>query len=220
MDGHETEDRIVEAALALWHEGGIGKVTTRAVATRAGVNEVTLFRHFASKEGLLRAMVGKALPERPGGAVAVPTDGPPVFSLEGELKRWADAYLAHVLPVGDVLLLGLVEAQGRPDLRAACFAVPRHLQGELAGHLHSLEAAGLIPDGPFEAVAEMFYARLFVHAIAHHLQPEDRTDEVARQAAAVCSRALSRADADADAPQSVDQDLSGGAFSARGTGRG
>jgi len=54
---NRTHDRLIEAARAEFGERGIEAATTRAIAKRAGVNEVTLFRHFESKQGLLAAVV-------------------------------------------------------------------------------------------------------------------------------------------------------------------
>jgi AcrR family transcriptional regulator len=49
--------RMIDAARAEFSEKGIGAATTRGIADRAGCNEVTLFRHFESKQGLLAAVV-------------------------------------------------------------------------------------------------------------------------------------------------------------------
>ncbi len=51
-----TKTRLIEAALELFTERGVTDTTTKAVADRAQVNEVTLFRHFGSKHGLLLAV--------------------------------------------------------------------------------------------------------------------------------------------------------------------
>ena len=68
-----TKTRLIEAALDLFAERGVTDTTTKAVADRAQVNEVTLFRHFGSKHGLLLAVMedsavfaqlGKALLEQ------------------------------------------------------------------------------------------------------------------------------------------------------------
>ena len=50
-----TRDRIIEAALLAFARDGLQGATTRTIAQEAGVNEVTLFRHFQNKEGLLAA---------------------------------------------------------------------------------------------------------------------------------------------------------------------
>lgn len=52
-----THRRLIDAARAEFGERGIEAATTRAIAKRAGVNEVTLFRHFESKQKLLAAVV-------------------------------------------------------------------------------------------------------------------------------------------------------------------
>lgn len=52
--------RIVRAALALFSLQGITATTTRQIAERARVNEVTLFRQFGSKQGLLLAVLQEA----------------------------------------------------------------------------------------------------------------------------------------------------------------
>ncbi len=52
--------RLVDAAFQLFSSQGVGTTTTRQVADLAGVNEVTLFRQFGSKHGLLAAVVTEA----------------------------------------------------------------------------------------------------------------------------------------------------------------
>jgi len=54
-----THERLLAAAATVFAREGIAGATTRAIAREAGVNEVTLFRHFGSKERLLAAVVGK-----------------------------------------------------------------------------------------------------------------------------------------------------------------
>jgi AcrR family transcriptional regulator len=49
--------RLIEAARLEFSEHGIEAATTRGIAERADCNEVTLFRHFESKQKLLGAVV-------------------------------------------------------------------------------------------------------------------------------------------------------------------
>lgn len=53
----DTRQRIIDAALSLFGQIGYTSASTRAIAEQAGVNEVTLFRHFGSKKNLLMACV-------------------------------------------------------------------------------------------------------------------------------------------------------------------
>ncbi|MBD2463960.1 TetR family transcriptional regulator [Oscillatoria sp. FACHB-1407] len=57
---YSTHQRLIQAALQLFAAQGITDTTTRQIAELAGVNEVTLFRHFGSKNGLLLAVIEDA----------------------------------------------------------------------------------------------------------------------------------------------------------------
>ncbi len=52
--------KLVDAAFQLFSSQGVGATTTRQVADLAEVNEVTLFRQFGSKHGLLAAVMTEA----------------------------------------------------------------------------------------------------------------------------------------------------------------
>jgi len=54
-----SRQRLLNAARDLFVRQGITQTTTRQIADLAGVNEVTLFRHFGSKQGLLLAVFGE-----------------------------------------------------------------------------------------------------------------------------------------------------------------
>ncbi len=56
-----TRQRIVNTALDLFARQGITETTTRQIADRAEINEVTLFRHFGNKHGLLLAVMQECL---------------------------------------------------------------------------------------------------------------------------------------------------------------
>jgi AcrR family transcriptional regulator len=53
----KTRQRLFDAATETLNRRGIQGATTREIARRAGVHEVTLFRHFKSKEQLIRAVL-------------------------------------------------------------------------------------------------------------------------------------------------------------------
>lgn len=52
-----TRARLINAALELFSSQGVTETTTRQIAELAQVNEVTLFRQFGSKQGLLLAVI-------------------------------------------------------------------------------------------------------------------------------------------------------------------
>ena len=55
-----TRQRIINAAVELFAAQGVTETTTKAVAKLAKVNEVTLFRHFGNKHGLLLAVISES----------------------------------------------------------------------------------------------------------------------------------------------------------------
>lgn len=57
------EERILDAAMIVFSENGFKGATTIKIAKEAGVNEITIFRKFKSKENLLKAVIEKKLSE-------------------------------------------------------------------------------------------------------------------------------------------------------------
>ncbi len=89
-DPDPTRARLLRAGLQLLAERGYRGATTREIARRAGLNEVTLFRHFGGKDALLRAALQRLSPpaER-----LVPAAGPDVAA---DLRVLARNYLALI----------------------------------------------------------------------------------------------------------------------------
>lgn len=52
-----TRQRLIQAALELFAAQGVTATTTKQIAELSGVNEVTLFRHFGNKHGLLLSVI-------------------------------------------------------------------------------------------------------------------------------------------------------------------
>lgn len=96
----DTRQRLLAAAARVFAQHGLNGATTRAIAEAAGVNEVTLFRHFQSKDRLLAAVVGENF-----GPAAVPAaEAEPVATadLRADLLAHAHRYeklLKHNLPL-------------------------------------------------------------------------------------------------------------------------
>ncbi|MEM4409379.1 MAG: TetR/AcrR family transcriptional regulator [Candidatus Caldarchaeum sp.] len=55
--GSDVKERINSAALALFNARGIKGTTTREIAKRAGVAEVTIYRHFRSKKEIASGLL-------------------------------------------------------------------------------------------------------------------------------------------------------------------
>lgn len=168
--GTDTEARILDACQQLCREHGPRGLTTRAVAAAAGVNEVTLFRHFPSKDHLLRAMVTHTV-SRMGEAIRVEPSGG-ATDLAADLAHWASAYLDHMLPVADMVLIGLVEARWDSDLRTLYGEFALQVPRPLAAHLEGCAQRGEIPAGHFGPLARAFYEVLLMKMFVAHVRTE------------------------------------------------
>ena len=91
--------RILDAALGLIRERGIGRVTTKEIALAAGAAEGSLFKNFGDKMGLLTEVLSYELPEtRAWRAVPPPGQGDLVTALVLFMERAIDFYAA-ALPI-------------------------------------------------------------------------------------------------------------------------
>ena len=123
-----TRQRIVEAAVALHEELGPARTTISAIAERAGVQRLTVYRHFPDEESVFRACTGhwyaENPPPDPAGWAAVSDPEARLRLALGEIYAWyrrneamidKGARDAEVLPA----LAGVVTEHQAPYWRAA-----------------------------------------------------------------------------------------------------
>lgn len=91
-----TRLRIVAAVAALIEEGGGQAPTTKAIAERAQVTEVTVYRHFPRREALLK-VAWEHLRERGGVMIATPSSPGELLSRIGPFLAAFDAAPAQVI---------------------------------------------------------------------------------------------------------------------------
>ncbi len=184
---------MLAAAARVYAEFGFRGATTRRIATEAGVNEVTLFRTFGSKETLIAEAlrhhaVGesrsvRALPEQP-------------VDPERELTGWATAQLADLREHRALIRKGMSEIEERPDL-APCVTAGWVANDELLhAYLRRVCEAGFVDPatsaGDVLAAGGMLLAALFSDAMGRDLMPQ-LFPQPAEQAPAVYVRLFLRA---------------------------
>lgn len=92
-----TRERILAAmADLLLTEGRVESVTNRAVAAAAGVTEITVYRHFPSREVLLRGL-WEWLNRRNGVTVGMPEGADDLIAKLPDLYATFDAAPAHIV---------------------------------------------------------------------------------------------------------------------------
>lgn len=163
-----TDERILDAAARILAEVGFRATTTRRIAEEASVNEVTIFRHFGSKERLLLAALHRAAARDPAPPLPENPQDP-----SAELMAWCQVHMARLYAARHVLAASMAERAHYPDACAHAGERPAHIHAELTGYLSRLRAAGLAGgDWVPEMAAAMLMGSLFATAIhADHAPP-------------------------------------------------
>ncbi len=151
-----TDERILDAAEDLFASHGFGGTTTRSLAQRAGVNEVTLFRRFGSKAGVLQAM-GERVAAQTAGLTTV--DLPDDLDVQVALERLAGAELAGARRFGALTLRLVMESAGQAEVAAALGGGAGRNREAVARFLAARQVRGqLRGDVSAELLAESFFA--------------------------------------------------------------
>ncbi|MGU3293082.1 TetR/AcrR family transcriptional regulator [Williamsia sp. M5A3_1d] len=143
-------DEVLASALEVLRERGVARLTTREVASRAGVSEGSIFYHFRDRHGLLTAVFNEAL--RPLFAFKNDMDPTAVGDLE-DVRAVLEQYVAAVHTFLDDGLELLVAAHGDAGLRDEVGAVvaandfgPHRGVAAVGEYFGALKDAGFIAD--------------------------------------------------------------------------
>ncbi|SEQ22588.1 transcriptional regulator, TetR family [Lentzea albida] len=123
----DTRERLVKAAADLLVEGGKEAVSTRAVATAAGVQAPTLYRLFGDKDGLLDAVAAHGFAGYLASKQAMGATGDPV----DDLRRGWDLHIGFGLARPAFYLLMYGEPRKR-EARLEADAMLREIIGRIA----------------------------------------------------------------------------------------
>lgn len=116
------EPRLFSAALESLIADGYAGATTKAIADRAGVNEVTIYRKYGSKAGLFEKAIEHTLADTPLNRQAYTGD------LAADLLAIVEAYLETNEQHGNIVALLLIEMPRNPDLLASFHTPWKNIQ--------------------------------------------------------------------------------------------
>lgn len=162
-----TRDSLLDVTARLYSEHGWRGTTTRRIAEAAGVNEVTLFRQFGSKEALLLEAIGHAafehlvvsLPE-------IPSD------LTSELVYWGQAQHRSITAMRGIIRSCLAESEERPGLAPQACGGGAVAAADLTRYLTlAREREMVAPDGAIDAAAIMLINAIFMDAMTRDVMP-------------------------------------------------
>jgi AcrR family transcriptional regulator len=94
LPGPARREAILEAAAGLFAERGYAETSTAAIAARAGIQEPTLYRHFAGKMDLYVACVDRASLDVLARWREIAARAPSPLAALGEVGRWYVGQLA------------------------------------------------------------------------------------------------------------------------------
>ncbi len=161
---------IVEVAARLLREGGPGAVTTRAVATEAGVQAPTIYRLFGDKDGLIDAVAEHVFTNYVTGKAPTGLIDDPVAELDA---GW-ETHIGFGLANG--ALFALLADPGR-DARSPAAAAGMAI---LEGRVHRVALAGRLKVSEPRAVDMIHAAGTGVVLTLLAMPPEHRDLELAK----------------------------------------
>lgn len=148
-----TKDKIIEATVELINEKGYKGATTKEIAEKAGLNEVTLFRHFGNKKGIVEAIIQKY------DSIDLFEDTfekKIIWEVESDLKMLVKEYQYLLDQKKTVILLSLKEAGKFPDLDALINNIPQKYIEILENYFDKMIEKGKIKNIDPSVVATNF----------------------------------------------------------------
>lgn len=183
----EIRTKILDAALQVFAETGYRGATTRRIAQIADVNEVTLFRHFGSKDDLLRSAVEYATSED-----QIPRLPPEPAEPLAELTEWGLKQHARLRSRAAIIRNCMSEQAEHPEMAQCICHGPLHVAKELGRYFGLLKSGGwLRADADAGAAIQMLMSSLFTDAMTRDvmkdLYPKSPDESVRRAVALIWS---------------------------------
>jgi AcrR family transcriptional regulator len=149
----DTRQRMITAALRLFGQVGYTQASTRLIAETAGVNEVTLFRHFGSKKNLLMACTESFN----AGGFAATFEAGLSGDYPSDIAYMARLQLQNTAENLDMLRLMLSDTRNVPELKEAMHRGGSGNIALVAAYFQRQIEAGVVRPGlPAEALAWAF----------------------------------------------------------------
>lgn len=159
----DSRQRLLDAAARVFARDGLTGATTRAIAREAGVNEVTLFRHFKTKDRLLSAVVGENFgDECAASAVNIPSATEDLRADLMALTRSYDALLRANWPLLRTMLGEMHLHLTEPHEKQVFRAIFLPLKEALISRIETAQRAGQIRrDQRPDLLAELLVGTIF-----------------------------------------------------------
>jgi AcrR family transcriptional regulator len=164
----ERREELLRAAARVYARHGYRGSTTRRIADEAGVNEITIFRQFGTKDTLIHEAIascgmGAPLAELP----KVPVDP------HRELQQWGATLRTHICASRLLMRRCMSERDEHPQLSASANRGPVRAATELQAYIGRLQQHGFIKgEVDAKAASAMFMGTIFSDAMGRDAMPD------------------------------------------------
>ena len=164
----ERRDQLLSAAAQVYARHGYRGSTTRRIADAAGVNEVTIFRQFGSKDALIHEAIatcggGPPVPDLP----SMPTD--PMV----ELTSWCQAVMQQLVSTKSLIRRCMSERDEHPQLSTVSSSGSTRASSKLRAYLLRLREQHFVDDTfDVTGATAMLMGALFADAMGRDAMPE------------------------------------------------
>lgn len=164
----ERREELLKAAARVYALHGYRGSTTRRIADEAGVNEITIFRQFGTKDALIHEAIATC------GGNAAPASLPeiPVHPVT-EIQEWARHVRSHIVDNRSLIRRCMSEREEHPQLIATANQAPIRAASELRRYLGRLHEHGFVSE-PFDtrAPTAMLIGTLFADSMGRDVMPD------------------------------------------------
>lgn len=149
----ETREKIIDAAMHLIMERGYSLTTTKDIASKAGINECTIFRKFKGKKDIILSAM--KLPEwnpdlKKEDFAAYTGD------LETDLIAFSFTYMEKVTDKMVKISIGLRTPELFEDTADGILSIPTVFKESLAEYFDTMQRLGTMKESDSEALAMAF----------------------------------------------------------------
>jgi len=156
-------ESIVTTAMEMFSEKGYRGTTTKEIAERAGCNEVTLFRHFGTKEALFEETVQRFTPPS-----ILPKDLSDLVTgdIRVDLVTIGLKYMEAATEKLPYIRMSLIEMPRNPELARLIAFLPVRMSSNVYEYFLHMREDGKIAEADYGRLTEIFYNMLFQYVLS------------------------------------------------------
>jgi len=175
----DTRTKILDAAMGLFSENGFKATTTREIAERAKVNEVTVFRYFGSKKKLFFQIIDNETNTRMG---IIKIGMEPSSDMVEDLTRIGENITKNMMERANFFKLLVMEVHSFPEIWEHIGTVPLAAISKLGQYFDMAKKKGMIRDDvDSEIMAVSFFSFLFRILVANAFLGDDLFMKMSRK---------------------------------------